>query len=63
MKKRADVSHEDWELCRRYVDEMKRKGLSAHEPWEHELEAWMAHPDRYPRRSTLAKLRIRSGKA
>ncbi len=62
MKRRADVTGKDWELCRLYVDEMKRKGQSPHEPWEQELEAWAANPDRYPRSSTIAKLRIRLAK-
>jgi hypothetical protein len=58
-KKRPPPSKEDWELCRRYIAEMTRKGLVAHEPWERELEAWAADPDRYPRGSTVSKLRIR----
>jgi hypothetical protein len=42
---------------------MNRKGLSAYEPWEQELEIWANNPDRYPRTSTVAKLRIRFSKA
>ena len=56
---RSDLSQKDWELCCFYIEELKRQGLLPYEPWEHELEAWAADPNRYPRRSTLAKLRIR----
>ena len=38
---------------------MKRTGLSAHEPWEMELEAWAADSNRYPRSSAVARLRLR----
>jgi hypothetical protein len=62
MKKRTDLTLKDWELCRQYVEEMRGKGLSAHEPWEQELEAWAADPGRFPRRSTIAKLRLRLSK-
>jgi hypothetical protein len=54
-----DLRREDWEFCRTYVKEMELKGLSACEPWELELEAWAANPDRQPRKSTVIKLRLR----
>lgn len=57
--RRPDLSPKDWELCHRYVAEMKRQGVSPHEPWEQELEAWAADPERHPRGSTVTKLRIR----
>jgi hypothetical protein len=56
---RSNLSQKDWELCCRYVQEMTHTGLLAHEPWELELETWAANPDRYPRKSTVKKLRIR----
>jgi hypothetical protein len=59
MKRRPDLSQKDWELCCLYLGELKGQDISAHEPWERELEAWAADPDRYPRRSTVAKLRLR----
>jgi hypothetical protein len=58
-QKNSDLSQKDWELCRRYVEQMKRTGLPAHEPWEMELQGWAADPDRYPRSSTITKLRLR----
>jgi hypothetical protein len=54
-----DLSHKDWELCRSYVEDIKHRGFSAYEPWEWELEAWAANPNRQPRKSTVAKLRLR----
>ncbi len=60
MKARTpNLSQKDWELCCTYLEEMKQKGLSTHEPWEFELEAWAADPNRHPRGSTIAKLRLR----
>ena len=57
--KRTDLSKKDWELCCSYIESLKRQGLTPYEPWERELEAWAINPNRYPRRSTVAKLRIR----
>jgi hypothetical protein len=57
--KTHDLTRKDWELCRTYVQEMKQKGFSVHEAWEFELEAWAAHANREPRKSTVTKLRIR----
>ena len=54
-----NLSRKDWELCCAYLEELKQKGLSPYEPWEFELEAWAADPNRPPRSSTVAKLRIR----
>jgi len=57
---RPDLSQKDWELCCLYIEQLKRQGSPPFEPWEHELEAWALDPNRYPRRSTVAKLRIRA---
>jgi hypothetical protein len=56
---RSDLGQRDLDLCRLYVEEMNRKGSPAYEPWEQELVAWATDPDRVPRRSTVAKLRVR----
>jgi hypothetical protein len=57
--KNYDLSRKDWELCCTYVQKMEQEGLSAHETWEFELEAWAADPNREPRKSTVTKLRLR----
>ena len=57
--KSSDLSRRDRELCHRYLEELEGKGLSVYEPWERELEAWAVDPSRYPRVSTLVKLRLR----
>jgi len=57
--KNPDLSPNDWALCCTYVQDMKQKGLAAHEPWEYELEAWAADSHRQPRKSTVTKLRLR----
>jgi phosphate transport system substrate-binding protein len=57
-KRLADHSKE-WEFCRRYLEQLQRAGLSAHEPWELELEAWARDREHVPRPSTLARLRLR----
>lgn len=57
--KNPDVTQKDWELCRTYLLEMKQKGLSAHEPWELELETWLVNPNWQPRKSTVDRLRVR----
>ena len=49
--KSHDLSRKDWELCCTYVQEMKQKGLPAHEAWEFELEAWAADPGSQPLQS------------
>jgi hypothetical protein len=54
-----DVTRKDWELCRTYLEELKRKGFSAYEPWELELETWLVNPSRQPRKSTVDRLRVR----
>jgi hypothetical protein len=54
-----ELSRKDWQLCCTYVEEMRQRGLSAYEPWELELEAWAANPDRQPGKSTVTKLRLR----
>ncbi len=54
-----DVTRKDWGLCRTYLEEMQRKGLSAYEPWELELETWFVNPSRQPRKSTVDRLRVR----
>lgn len=59
MKRRPDLNQKDWELCCLYLRELKGQEISVHEPWERELEAWAADPGRYPRRSTVVKLRMR----
>jgi hypothetical protein len=56
---RPELSAGDRELCALYIEKMRREGLQAHEPWEHELEAWAADPARVPRQSTIRRLRIR----
>jgi hypothetical protein len=57
--KNYDLSRKDWEFCCTYVQKMEQKGLSTHEAWEFELEAWAADPNREPRKSTVTKLRLR----
>jgi len=57
--KNPDLSPDDWELCRKYVNQLAQKDVLAHEAWEFELENWAENPDRQPRRSTVAKLRLR----
>ena len=56
--RREDLSPKDWDSCHLYLNEINRNGLLAHEPWEPELVAWAADPDRIPRRSTITKLRL-----
>jgi hypothetical protein len=58
-QRRSDLNQKDWELCCRYIEELNGRGLSAHEPWEMELQGWAANPDCYPRGSTIIKLRLR----
>ena len=36
----SDLNEHDWELCCRYIEEMQRQGLAAHEPWELGLKPW-----------------------
>jgi hypothetical protein len=55
----SDLVPKDRDRCLLYVEEMNRKALPAHEPWEQELVAWAENPDRLPRKSTLEKLRLR----
>jgi len=57
--KNAEISQKDWQQCCIYVQEMKHKAQLAHEPWELELQNWAADPNRQPRRSTVARLRLR----
>lgn len=57
--KNPEITPKDWQQCCTYVEEMKHKGQSAHEPWELELQRWAADPNRQPRRSTVARLRLR----
>jgi len=60
MKARnPNLSRKDWELCCAYIEEMERKGVGAHEPWELDLVRWAVDANRHPRASTVAKLRIR----
>lgn len=54
-----DFTSKDWELCRRYIDELRLQGLSPHEPWELELETWADQQGHLPRRSTIHRLRLR----
>ena len=54
-----DLKLRDWELCRLYLEEMRRKGAAAHEPWEYELETWAQRREAVPRASTIRRLRLR----
>ena len=54
-----DLSPNDFELCRIYINQLSKKGLSAQEPWELQLENWAINPDRPPSKSTVTRLRLR----
>ncbi len=54
-----DLSQRDWELCQQYLEQLIRKGVPAHEPWENDLESWAANRKLFPRKSTIARLRLR----
>jgi hypothetical protein len=56
--KPKDLDPRDQELCQLYLEEMRRRGLEAHEPWELDLETW-AQRGRLPRASTIRKLHLR----
>jgi hypothetical protein len=57
--KPTDLNLRDWELCQLYLQEMRRKGAAAHEPWEFELETWSRQRGAVPRASTIRRLRLR----
>ena len=48
----------DRELCLRYIDDLRRQGLSPHEPWELQLEIWAEDQEHLPSHSTLRRLRL-----
>jgi len=58
--KSEELNSKDWELCRRYIDDLRRNDLSPHEPWELELETWANNREHIPRASTIRRLRLRS---
>ncbi len=55
----GEPNAKDWDLCCRYVDNLRRNDLSPHEPWELELETWANNREHVPRPSTIHRLRLR----
>ena len=57
--KPKELSPKDLELCQLYLREMRRRGATAHEPWELDLETWGSGGKAFPRASTIRRLRLR----
>jgi hypothetical protein len=58
--KNPEISQNDWQQCCTYVEEMKHRGQQADEAWELELKDRAADSNHQPRKSTVARLRLRS---